>query len=408
MNPATKTRLSDALRRSPLALAAGVALALSAGVARADDPEKKGGAGAPDAPAPKASPQPETQSARDGENRPPEKILEEYDGLAIPVAPEKYDADEFSRHMEKRAAIVDRIAELGMQLYRADPKHERAPELMARRWNMMVLEQHAPDKAIADTEAIISENQNPEVVSQAMYWNAIAVGRQSKFDPDKTMPAVERFLAHAPQDKRAAGMLLYLVNRWIDRSPERAGNLLDRLLKDYPDSEAAEQARPMARIVHGIGKPFELKFTDAVTGEQVDLASKFKGKVVVIDFWATWCRPCVAELPKLKEFYAKYKDRGVEIVSVSLDSEPSDGQPADAKTSSGKQKLLDFISQNQLGWYHFYQGKGWDSEFSKSWGITSIPRIFVVDADGALANSSARGRLEEVVEALLAKRDAKN
>ena len=60
-------------------------------------------------------------------------------------------------------------------------------------------------------------------------------------------------------------------------------------------------------------------------------------------------------------------------MSVSLDSEPSDGQLADAKTSSGKQKLLDFISQNQLGWYHFYQGKGWDSGVQQVLGHPRSP-----------------------------------
>ena len=86
-----------------------------------------------------------------------------------------------------------------------------------------------------------------------------------------------------------------------------------------------------------IGKPFDLEFTDAIKGSTVSIKG-LKGKVVVIDFWATWCGPCVAEMPKMKELYAKYRDQGVEFIGVSLD------QP---KEQGGLDKLKKFVAEQR-------------------------------------------------------------
>lgn len=136
-----------------------------------------------------------------------------------------------------------------------------------------------------------------------------------------------------------------------------------------------------------VGEPVSLKF-NAVKGGKVDLET-LKGKVVLIDFWATWCGPCVKEVPNVVATYEKLHDKGFEIVGISLDQNRS--------------ALTKFTKDNKMTWPQYFDGKGWDNEVSTRFGIRSIPAMWLVDKEGKLVTTNARSNLESQVEALLAK-----
>lgn len=131
--------------------------------------------------------------------------------------------------------------------------------------------------------------------------------------------------------------------------------------------------------------PVDLKFT-AVDGAAIDLA-QMRGKVVLIDFWATWCPPCREEVPDVVATYQKYHDKGFEIIGISLDQD--------------KGALEAFIKKNGMVWPQYFDGQGWDNKISKSFGIDAVPAMWLVDQKGMLVTTNGRDDLAGQVEKLL-------
>ncbi len=126
-----------------------------------------------------------------------------------------------------------------------------------------------------------------------------------------------------------------------------------------------------------------------IAGKAIDLA-EYKGKVVLLDFWATWCGPCVAELPNVVAAYEKYHDKGFEIVGISLDQD--------------RAAFDTFVADNKMTWRHQFDGKGWENECAAAYGVRSIPATYLIGQDGKVVAIGLRGeQLEQRLEKLLGK-----
>lgn len=126
----------------------------------------------------------------------------------------------------------------------------------------------------------------------------------------------------------------------------------------------------------------------APNGTEISLSS-LRGKVVLIDFWASWCGPCLREAPNVRKVYQKYHEKGFEVLGVSLDE------------ASKREAWLSAIDKHQLTWQQGSTLKGWQCPVAKLYNVTAIPAMFLLDREGRIVATNARGeKLEEEVAKL--------
>lgn len=165
-----------------------------------------------------------------------------------------------------------------------------------------------------------------------------------------------------------------------------------------------QKARSQASAKVAVGQPApDIALSDP-DGKEFKL-SDLKGKVVLVDFWASWCGPCRKANPHVVELYDKYNPKGFTVYSVSLDGVDertkkrfSDPNQLDAQLKRSKQKWLKAIEKDNLKWdYHVSDLKKWDCAPAREYGVRSIPRTFLVDRDGNIAAVNPRYDLEEQI-----------
>ena len=141
-----------------------------------------------------------------------------------------------------------------------------------------------------------------------------------------------------------------------------------------------------------VGKPAIEFHVKDVNGGDLSL-EKYRGKVVLLDFWAVWCAPCRAETPHLKRAYEEFKNQGFEIIGVSLDHD--------------KAKLLEYIKEQEVTWPQFLNETG-ENDIAQKYKVMAIPQAFLIDREGVIRKANLReNSLEPAIAELIQERDAK-
>ncbi len=190
---------------------------------------------------------------------------------------------------------------------------------------------------------------------------------------------------HPRCDEAPPAMMLLASSFEMNGKEAEARKWYAALAKEHPATEWGKKADGAIRRLEIVGKALVLKGVD-LRGTPIDIA-QYRGKTVLVTFWATWASPAKKDLPELAKLHAKYKAKGFEVVAINLDNEKVD--------------LDAFLQTSPLAWPQIFEPGGMENRLATEFGIISLPTMFLVDPDGKVVNRSFRSAAE--LEVLLDK-----
>ena len=231
-------------------------------------------------------------------------------------------------------------------------------------------------------EAVKAYQQLVENYPKATYFAPALLEMGLAYDRlgqhDKADAAYHQLVEHPKYGSRASAKT---ANRLLAlQKEERTGEI---------PTSPSYRGRPDA-LVGKKAMDFNVKDLD---GNDLSL-EQYRGKVVLLDFWAVWCGPCIAEMPNVKQIYEKYKDDNFQIIGISLDE--------------SRNILVGYLEKQAITWPQFFDGNGWENWVAQMYGINSIPRMYLIDGDGIIRKANVRGpTLEPAIAELVRENNAK-
>jgi thiol-disulfide isomerase/thioredoxin len=316
------------------------------------------------------------------------------DEAASGIVGRRLSGEERARWREKLLTSRIAAADLAWEFRRRFPDDSNAPGALKLEAERLVL---AGDVAMAQDSNLVERLRRvaKEVVQDtrlsersrshlaSALFNRAVYAHYNCVENAADLPAFQdeqladtRFLQKSFPNRAEFWEQMAMQAALVEAAKSRA--VVEEILAGAPAGAGLEIAKGLKWKLEATGQPFRLAFT-ALDGTEVDTAA-WKGKVVLIDFWATWCPPCVAGLPEVRKLYQKYHPKDIEMIGVSLD------------TDGGALKR--FLAKHKDPWPQHFDGKSWKSPVAYEHGVQSIPSLWLLDRKGILRTMDVHHDLE--------------
>ena len=292
---------------------------------------------------------------------------------------------EVRKLVDQKIALLKPAIDAFLKQYPQDPRHW---DVQLQRVFFLKDAENISDEDSVNTLKAVAAAPDAPVNARHHARAALLQNDLEEIDPNKglTDPLEKELAAYEkdfPDDESGRDLVRLRMRLLQTTAPDKINATLEALTQS-PNKSTAGAAGSQLTIRT---KPVDWKFDSAVDGKAVDL-SKLQGKVVLLDFWATWCAPCMEKIPEIVALKKKYQDQGFQVVGVSFDQD--------------KSALLKIVKAKNMDWPEYFDGKGPEGETAARFNIDAIPAAWLVDRQGFLHPVDREADLDEEVSKLVA------
>jgi len=307
--------------------------------------------------------------------------------------PQPSSREEMMVYMRDVAGVSVQAADAILAQVKPDNKlYDEACKLKLE--NLMMLGRFGDEKAAVEMATFaktLVNSPSPELAKEASRLVLVSEAQQifssgTLDDGPGLIQKTAAMLAADPNDAQTAGLAMQLANAFEqmpggEKIAQGAYQAFGPILAKSTNKRVQAMGESFAGVLRRLSLPgHPMKITGTLLSGAPFNAQSLTGKVVLVDFWATWCGPCVAEIPNVLQAYEKYHAKGFEVVGISLDED--------------RDALEKFVTEQKIPWPILYEkpvGEGWRHPLSTFYGISGIPTVILIGREGNVITLNARG-----------------